>query len=110
MIMMKPINIALDCFKALTKPFVIWLIFGKNLNTLKILNILKRRSARITERLESDELMNNVVIEGTDKSIMIKSNLSQPFSQNFLKPYSLIFTIISMMKKIVMKISKCISM
>ena len=107
MIIMNAIKIALDCFKARTNPFVIWLILGKNLNTLKILNILKRRNASITERFDKELSMNNVVIEGTDKIIMKKSNLSQPLFQNFLKPYSLIFTIISITKKIVIRMSKC---
>ena len=77
------------------------------MNTLKILNILKRRNASITERFDKELSMNNVVIEGTDNIIMKKSNLSQPLFQNVLKPYSLIFTIISITKKIVIRMSKC---
>ena len=82
-------------------------MFGKNLNTLKIRNILKRRNASITERLDREEETNNVVMDGIDKNTMMKSNLSQPFDQNCLKPYSLILTIISIAKKIVIRISKC---
>lgn len=61
----------------------------------------------MAERLERYVSMNNVVMEGTDSIIMKKSNRSHPFDQNLLNPYSLIFTIISIMKKMVMKMSMC---
>ena len=73
-------------------------MFGKNLNTLKIRNILKRRNARITERFDKELSKNNVDIEGTDINIMMKSNLFHPIDQNLLKPYSLILVIISIIK------------